>query len=180
MSNEPDNVNSGALATIIVLVALSTLAVALVVTALVRDETAFLEAKHGPTQSRSFESLRFEQEAKMNAAPSWVDREKGVARIPVASAMAIVLENVRANPLEMSPGSPPPEEKEEAVDPNAPVTGETPAGEEKAEEGTEASATPTSPAPAPTPKLSAPAPSPAPAASPAPAPSPAPGGATTP
>jgi hypothetical protein len=172
MSNEPDTVNSGALATIIVLVAFSTLAVALVVTALVRDETKRLEAEKGPTQRNEVEALWTMQEAKLNQAPTWVDREKGVTRIPIASAMQIVLEAVRANPLEMSPGSPPPEEEE------APAEGEA-ATTEGAAPDAEAEKAPVDPAsekksaePAPkaplTPKAPA-APAPAPAA-PAPAP----------
>lgn len=196
MSNEPDTVNSGALATMIVLVALSTLGVALVVTALVRDETNRLEADSGTGQSRSFESLWYEQEAKMNAAPSWVDREEGIARIPVPSAMEIVLENVRQNPYELSPGTPLPEEEEEeeeGVGEDA-APGESDEQTDEAEDKPEGDGNPapegsaldpktpapkgpSAPAPTPAPKPApATAPAPAPAPKPAPAPAPAPGG----
>jgi hypothetical protein len=203
MSNEPDTVNSGALATIMVLLALSTLGVGLVVTSLVRDETNKLEAQKSPPQSRSFESLWYEQEAKMNAAPTWVDREKGIARIPVASAMEIVLQKVRENPYELSPGTPPPDEEEEEEETEASEEGAEGPGEEEGEaaaEESEEGATdapspqaPMAPAPAPqvapTPKVApapakpmAPAPKPAPTApaptaapTPAPSPTPAPG-----
>lgn len=169
MSNEPDKVNNGALATILVLVALSTLAVALVVTALVRDETKRLEAEKGPTQRNEVEALWTLQEAKLNQAPTWVDREKGVTRIPIASAMQIVLEAVRANPLEMSPGSPPPEE-EEVVEEGAAVSPEGVAPDAEAEKpATDPASEKKIAAPAPLAPKAPTAPAPAPAA-PAPAP----------
>ncbi len=179
MSNEPDKVNSGALATMIVLVAFATLAVALVVTALVRQETARLQAEGDQNQERPFRQLRSEQESKLSDAPAWADQAAGLASIPINSAMQLVLEEVRENPLAMSPGNKPEEEEEEseegeeaaeegASDPQA--TEET---AETAEEGEPEKVPAQKPepapkaAPAPAPKAT---PAPTPKASPAPAP----------
>lgn len=185
MSNEPDNVNSGALATIIVLVALSTLAVALVVTALVRQETSRLRAEGDAAQDRAFRQLRSEQEGKLNDSPAWVDKEAGLASIPIESAMDLVIESVRRNPLELSPGNEPEEEEEEEEttdeDDEAGQEAADAEGDEAADEDAEAESDPAAgpspkkaPAP-PAPKLSPkaptePKPSPAPATHPQPAP----------
>lgn len=137
MANEPDEVNSGALATIIVLVFVATLAVALVVTALVRDETARLQADGSEAQSRAFQNLKNEQLTKLNAAAGWVDRENGIAKVPLESAKKIVLSSVAANPLALSPGNPPEEEEEEAEEGSEEASQEDSAGEEAEAEGAE-------------------------------------------
>jgi hypothetical protein len=194
MANEPDEVNSGALATIIVLLFVATLAVALVVTALVRDETARLHAQGDEAQSRAFKNLKSEQLTKLRATATWVDREQGIVKVPVTSAKEMVLAAIAANPLALSPGNPPKEEEEEdeataalaeteaGVDPGlaeAPATQEklkaAPQGSEKrapapgaAQPGTPAAPKPAAPAVAP--KPTAPV-TPAPVA-----PAPAPGG----
>ena len=182
MSNEPDKINSGALATMIVLVALATLAVALVVTALVRQETARLRAEGDQNQERPFRQLRSEQESKLTDAPAWVDQSAGLASVSISSAMQMVLENVRENPLALSPGNKPAEEEEEedaeadeASDPEASGTVDPSEGTEGVGEESSDSAKP-----GPTPKTTGPAPkttAPSPEAPPAPktqAPSPAP------
>ncbi len=113
MSNEPDEVNSGALATMIVIVALSTLAVALVVTSLVRDETRELRHVLDQSQERGFRQLRAEQVGKLTAPPAWTDRAEALVSIPIDRAMTLVLEAARANPYSLSPGKPPEEEETE-------------------------------------------------------------------
>lgn len=116
MSNEPDEVNSGALATAIVLVAFSTLAIALVVTALVRNTTKEVLVGRDLTQERAIRQLRSEQLASLSAAPAFRDRATGLVGVPIDRAMAIVLADIRANPQAMSPGYKPPEEKPECED----------------------------------------------------------------
>jgi hypothetical protein len=113
MSNEPDEVNSGALATALVLVAFTTLAVALVVTALVRDRTAEVLAVKDLTQSRAYRQLRAEQLGSLVAAPAWSDRATGSVSVPVERAMAMVIEEVTSNPYALTPRDPKEEEEEE-------------------------------------------------------------------
>ncbi len=114
MSNEPDEVNNGALATIIVIVALATLGIALVVTSLVREETAALSAEKevATPQDGEYRQLKATQLAEINAAPAWRDREKGMVSIPIDRAMELVAESIRTNPFNLSPGNNPPEEEE--------------------------------------------------------------------
>lgn len=172
MSNEPDKVNSGALATMIFLVALATLAVALVVTALVRQETARLRAAGDLNQERPYRQLRSEQEGKLTGAPAWVDQGAGIASIPINSAMQLVLESVRENPLALSPGNKPKEEEEATDAPEAEAAADATEGSSETEkDGEKAAAATDAPekkvvAPSPTTAAPAPAPAPKPAAPP--------------
>jgi hypothetical protein len=197
MSNQPDKVNNGALASILVITALATFGVALVVTALVREETARLRSEGDAAQERSFRQLRAEQETKLNASAGWVDKEAGLAKVPVGSAQQIVLEAMRDNPLALSPWTPvedeeDEEESEEGADGEEEADEETDGEEEEAsdEEADKPEAKEAAPAPkvapapkaapapaAPAPKAPAPAaPAPKAPAPAAPAPAPAPGG----
>lgn len=101
--NEPDQVNNGALAVVLGIVALATLAVALVVTALVRDEVGAMKALRDLKQDREYRDLKAEQVGKLEGTARWVDKAKGVVAIPIARAMALTLEDVRRNPSKLSP-----------------------------------------------------------------------------
>lgn len=95
MSNEPDKVNSGALATVVVLLALAMLGVSLTVTALVRAETAEIsEDRLAPAQN-GFRNLRAEQQAELNAPPSWSDRAKGLVSLPIERAQKLMLGDIK-------------------------------------------------------------------------------------
>jgi hypothetical protein len=111
MSNEPDEVNSGALATAIILVALATVAVATVVEALVRTTLKEVSVEKDQTQERAFRHMKSEQLGLLNAAPAWRDRAAGLVSVPIAQAMQIVLTDIRSNPYALSPGYKPPEDK---------------------------------------------------------------------
>lgn len=95
MANQPDHVNSAALATMIALTALATVGAALAVTALVRTEQDDLAAIREEPISRDVRSLRAEQERELTAAPVWVEREKGLVSLPIDKAMALTLEDIR-------------------------------------------------------------------------------------
>jgi hypothetical protein len=101
--NEPDVVNNGALAVILGIVALATLAIALVVTALVRDEVSGQSALRDVTQDRVFRDLRAAQLGKLESPAAWLDKGKGVVSLPIGRAMSLVLEEVRSNPEKLSP-----------------------------------------------------------------------------
>lgn len=115
MSNEPDEVNSGALATTIVLVAFVTLFVALVVTALVRQTTAEVLAVKDLTQENDYRQLKATQLGGLMAAPAWTDRATGSVSVPIDQAMALVLEDVRKNPQNLSADTPEPEPSEDEL-----------------------------------------------------------------
>ncbi len=103
-ANEPDQINNGALAMVIALVTFATLAIALYVTSLVREETRQVGAQRADAQDRSARSLRAEQMAELNRSPTWIDRDKGIVSMPIDSAMQWVVESVRSNPEKLSPG----------------------------------------------------------------------------
>lgn len=183
--NEADNVNSGALATMIALVALATLGIALVVTMLVRQEVGSRESGRAGTQENAVRSLKAEQLVELGAQPSWLDRAKGLVSMPIERAMKLTLEAVRKNPRALSPL--PPGKEEEGMGGAGP---DQSAAEEAGTGGTSALPEQEAPAPAssaaaapsaPTPSATAPsAPAPtaaAPAIPPAPAPAPAPASA---
>jgi hypothetical protein len=109
MSNQVDTVNSGALATIIGIVALSTLGVALTVTALVRDETNSVLSVKDLTQENGVRSLRADQQAQLNALPTWVSKKDQTVSLPIERAMALTVTQVRDNPLALTPGTKAPE-----------------------------------------------------------------------
>lgn len=95
MANQPDYVNSAALATMIALTSLATVGAALAVTALVRSEQQELAAIREEPMSRDVRSLRAEQERQLNADPAWVDREKGLVSLPIDKAMELTLQDIR-------------------------------------------------------------------------------------
>lgn len=113
MSNEPDEVNSGALATMLGILAIATLAVALVVTALVRNERTELLAEKDLSQEHAFRKLRAEQLVSLSGSPSWSDQEHGLAKISIERSMELVVNEVRRNPYALTPAPPKKEEDEE-------------------------------------------------------------------
>lgn len=143
MSNEPDEVNSGALATMIVLLFVATFAIALAVTALVRDEVDEVRAERDLTQERAFRLLRAEQRAALTGAPSWSDAENNLVKVSVQRSMEIVVANLRSNPYALTATRP---QKEEEVEEPAEGEGEETQGTEVEVEGKDSSDTPGTPA----------------------------------
>ena len=108
-ANEPDQINTGALAMVIALVTLATLAIALYVTSLVREETRAIGHVRIETQERGVRQLKAEQLAQLGESPTWIDQAKGLVTMPIDSAMTAVLEAIRRRPANLSPGAPLPE-----------------------------------------------------------------------
>jgi len=106
-ANEPDRINTGALATTIGIVAFATLGIALFVTSLVREETKALSDVRQGTQDRGVRELRADQLGVLEAGPSWKDRAAGVVTLPIGSAMDWMVEAVRKDPKALSPWHPP-------------------------------------------------------------------------
>lgn len=125
-ANEPDSVNTGALATTIGIVALSTLGIALFVTSLVRDQSRSLGDTRQGTQERSVRELRADQLGVLEASPTWKDRAAGIVTLPIERAMDWMVEAVRKDPKSLSPWHPPGAENLGGAGPEA--TAEAPAG----------------------------------------------------
>lgn len=163
--NEPDSINSGALSLVLGLVAVSTFAIALVVTALVRDETHAVNKERDLTQDAPFRQLKSSQLGALEAPAQYKDRTKGVVSLPIGRAMALTLEGVRRNPTSLSPWTPQPEAvPAEALPTPTDSATEAPEGTEGASTAPVAPTSPTGTAPSPA------APSPAAPSSVAPSP----------
>lgn len=182
MATESDNVNSGALATLVAVGTVAMLGISLVVTALVRAEMDEELKKKEVSADRPYRDLVAAQTAQLNAPAAYKDRSTGVVSLPIDRAMELVVSELVKNPNSATP-PPPKEEKDAAADAQgaagAPSTTEADATPDKKEsaEGEKQE----SPAPAPKPVPAAPAPKPAPVAPapaaptpPAPVPAPAP------
>jgi hypothetical protein len=103
MATEQDAVSTGAIGTLVAVLALSVVAVGLGVTALVRSEQTALEAERETYANlRPIRELKAAQLAELNATPAWVDRGRGVVTVPISRAMELVLEEAR-NPGRSAP-----------------------------------------------------------------------------
>ncbi|HVY26257.1 MAG TPA: hypothetical protein VHB79_06875 [Polyangiaceae bacterium] len=106
MATESDNVNSGALGTLLSVGAVATLGIALVVTALVRTEVAEEHDKKDVSADRPLLDLVAEQKAKMNAPAAYVDRGRGLVSLPIERAMELVVGNLKKDPNSATPPAP--------------------------------------------------------------------------
>src|SRR4051812_46713539 len=106
MATESDNVNSGALATLLFVGAFATLGIALVVTALVRSETIDEAEKKEVGADRPYRDLVAEQTARMAAPAAYVDRGRGVVSLPIDRAMEITVSGLIKNPNSATPPAP--------------------------------------------------------------------------
>ncbi len=95
MSNEPDKVNSGALATLVALLALAMLGASLTITALVRAEENQLGGERALPGQNPYRNMRAEQQAKLNAPAAWADRSKGLVSLPIGRAEKLMLGDIR-------------------------------------------------------------------------------------
>lgn len=106
MATETDNVNSGALGTLLTVGAVATLGIALVVTALVRTEIAEEHDKKDVSADRPLLDLVAEQRAKMDAPAAYVDRGRGLVSLPIERAMEVVVGNLKMDPNSATPPAP--------------------------------------------------------------------------
>jgi hypothetical protein len=108
MATESDNVNSGALGTLLSVGAFATLAIALVVTALVRAEMTEELEKKEVSADRPYRDLVAEQTAKLSAPAAYVDRGRGLVSLPIDRAMELTVANLKKDPNSATP--PPPKD----------------------------------------------------------------------
>jgi hypothetical protein len=103
MATESDNVNSGMLMTLIVVLTTAMLGISLVVTALVRNEVAEEHDKKDVAVERPQREFIAEQRAKMNAPAAYVDRGKGTVSLPIERAMELVVSDLKRDPNTATP-----------------------------------------------------------------------------
>jgi hypothetical protein len=106
MATETDNVNSGALGTIVALGTVSMLSITLVVTALVRAETVDEMEKKDVGVDRPYRDLVAEQTAKLSAPAAYVNRGSGLVSLPIERAMEVTVEGLKKDPNSATPPAP--------------------------------------------------------------------------
>lgn len=106
MATESDNVNSGVLGTLLAVLAIATLGIALVVTALVRSEVSEEVEKKDVSADRPFRDLVAEQRSKLDSPAAYIDRTKGLVSLPIDRAMEVTLEGLKKDPTSATPPAP--------------------------------------------------------------------------
>ena len=106
MATESDNVNSGALGTLLAVGTVATLGIALVVTALVRAEMAGEAEAKEVGADRPYRDLVAEQTAKMAAPATYVDRGRGLVSLPIDRAMEVTVSGLIKDPNSATPPAP--------------------------------------------------------------------------
>src|SRR4051812_42707522 len=106
MATESDNVNSGALGTLLAVGTVATLGIALVVTALVRAEIATETELKEVGADRPYRDLVAEQTAKMSAPATYVDRGRGVVSLPIDRAREVTVSSLIKDPNSATPPAP--------------------------------------------------------------------------
>jgi hypothetical protein len=106
MATESDNVNSGALGTLLAVGTVATLGIALVVTALVRAEVTNETEIKEVGADRPYRDLVAEQTAKMAAPATYVDRGRGLVSLPIDRAMEVTVSGLIKDPNSATPPAP--------------------------------------------------------------------------
>jgi hypothetical protein len=106
MATESDNVNSGALGTVIAVTTVAFFGIALVVTALVRTEMSDEVEKKDVGADRAYKDLLAEQQAKLNGSPAFISRKKGTVSLPIERAMELTLDSLKKDPNSATPPGP--------------------------------------------------------------------------
>jgi hypothetical protein len=103
MATESDNVNSGALGTLVAVGTVAFAGIALVVTALVRAEMAEELAVKEVSADRAYRDLVAEQTSKLNAPAAYVDRDRGLVSLPLDRAMELTVAGLSKDPNSATP-----------------------------------------------------------------------------
>jgi hypothetical protein len=103
MATESDNVNSGALGTLVAVGTIAFAGIAMVVTALVRAEMAEELAVKEVSADRAYRDLVAEQTAKLNAPAAYVDRGRALVSLPLDRAMELTVAGLSKDPNSATP-----------------------------------------------------------------------------
>ena len=104
MATESDNVNAGAVGTLVAVLTVAVLAVSLVLTALVRDETdASAISKVSENELLTAKKAQLEE---LDKPAAWVDKGKGHVSLPVARAIELTAAGLKADPQSATPYAP--------------------------------------------------------------------------
>lgn len=104
MATESDNVNTGALATIVIVGALAMIGITTALTALVRTQQNDKQDQMNSTADlKAYQQMVASQRAELTKPPSWDDKSEGIVRIPVDRAEQLVVTELQKNPYSATP-----------------------------------------------------------------------------
>jgi hypothetical protein len=106
MATETDKVNTGALATLTLVGTAATVAIALAVTALVRNEAHSVTAERSAVSDAEVRKLKESQLESLNAGPAWSDRTRTKVSLPIERAMGLVVSDLQKDPRKATPPAP--------------------------------------------------------------------------
>ncbi len=107
MATESDNVNTGALATIVVVGALAMIGITTALTALVRtQEGDKYDQMNSIANLKAYQMLVASQRKELEEPPSWDDKDQGIVRVPIERAEQLVVGEIQKNPSAASPVPP--------------------------------------------------------------------------
>lgn len=96
MATEEDAVGTGAIGTMVAVLALAVVVIGLAVTALVRTEQSDLNAtRETGANLRPIRELRAAHLAELTAGPAFIDKAQGVVSVPIDRAMELVVGEAR-------------------------------------------------------------------------------------
>lgn len=97
MATEEDAVGTGAIGTMVAVLALAVVVIGLAVTALVRTEQSDLNAtRETGANLRPIRELRAAQLADLTAGPAFIDKVHGIVSIPIDRAMELAVGEARS------------------------------------------------------------------------------------
>lgn len=105
MATESDNVNSGALGTLVAVGTIAFFGIALVVTALVRTEMQEELEKKEVSADRAYRDLLADQTSKLSAPAGYVDRGRGLVSLPIDRAMELTVAGLKQDPTSATPAA---------------------------------------------------------------------------
>ncbi len=109
MATESDSVNTGALATIVIVGALAMIGITSALTALVRTQQSDKYNEMDSTANlKAYRQLVASQRKELEEPPSWEDKAKGDVRIPIERAEQLVVTGLQKNPASATPAPPTP------------------------------------------------------------------------
>jgi hypothetical protein len=145
MATENDKVNTGALATLVVVGTASMIGISLAVNALVRHEIGNVGAAREGQGELAYQDLRTEQLQRLSSPAALSDAGTNHVSVPIERAMNLVLADLKRSPWNATPAPPPDAGADAAVEAVDAGTEAADAGADAAPEASDAGFTPEPP-----------------------------------
>jgi hypothetical protein len=106
-ATQPDQVNTGALGTLVVVGLLAMISITAAVTALVRHDIEEEQSEKDSDANQVVIALKAQQRGVLNGPASYVDRAKGTVSLPIDVAKQLVVSELQRDPNSATPPAPP-------------------------------------------------------------------------